>query len=522
MYTSFFGFKENPFNLTPDPRFLFLSRYHKEALDHLLYGVNERKGFVSITGGIGTGKTTLCRAFLTHLDRRTKSALIFNAFLSDIELLRSINKEFGIQMPLGAESKTDYIDALNRFLLENFSTGGNAVLLIDEAQNLSRSVLEQIRMLSNLETEKEKLIQIILVGQPELKELLVSPGLRQLDERITVRYDLKPLDSGDIKGYVEHRLLVAGSRGNLRFTRGALKKVFSYSKGNPRRINAVCDRALLIAYALEKQTVSGRMLNKAISEIHCKMRTDSLLKGRNGKRLALAGSLAVLLSGALAFGAWTLRKPMSRFFLSRITSPFSTAIPVPREPLRPEKKAASLFLDEQTGFSGLSRIFNENIPAGGMFDENEYPELFSITIGPQYCEMFRRPFIVRLSAALTADIPSARYLLVRRLTDDGAIVVDADGRDNPVDKSFVIRNWGNRISWIFPCNDRETRPEKGMSSPDIREIQQMLRQTGYAVEPTGLFDERTFHELVKFQKDFGLPADGIIDPRTRALLYLMS
>ena len=187
MYTSFFGFRENPFNLTPDPRYLFLSPFHKEALDHLLYGITERKGFIAITGGIGTGKTTLCRALLDHLDDSTRTALIFSAFLSDTELLKAINQEFGIKMDPAAASKKDYIDSLNSFLLDNFSSGRNAVLLIDEAQNLSQTVLEQIRMLSNLETEKEKLIQIVLVGQSELKDLLASPSLRQLNERITVR-----------------------------------------------------------------------------------------------------------------------------------------------------------------------------------------------------------------------------------------------------------------------------------------------------------------------------------------------
>ncbi|MEE9612328.1 MAG: AAA family ATPase, partial [Desulfatiglandales bacterium] len=267
MYNSFFGFKENPFNLTPDPRYLFLSPYHKEALDHLLYGINERKGFIAITGGIGTGKTTLCRALLSHLNESTKSALIFNAFISEMELLNTINQEFGIDMGSVGRSKKDYVDALNQFLLKTFSQGGNAVLLMDEAQNLSQAVLEQIRMLSNLETEREKLIQIVLVGQSELKDLLSEPSLRQVDERITVRYDLKPLDSKDVKGYVEHRLVVAGSRGNLKFTRRALRKIYAYSQGNPRRINAVCDRALLIAYAREKYTASRGMVGKAIEEL---------------------------------------------------------------------------------------------------------------------------------------------------------------------------------------------------------------------------------------------------------------
>jgi general secretion pathway protein A len=522
MYTSFFGFKENPFNLTPDPRYLFLSRYHKEALDHLLYGINERKGFIAITGGIGTGKTTLCRAFLSHLDPSTKSALIFNSFISDSELLKSINQEFGIEMAPGAESKKDHIDALNHFLLENFSNGGNAVLLIDEAQNLSHSVLEQIRMLSNLETEREKLIQIILVGQPELRELLVAPSLKQLDERITVRYNLKSLDSGDIKGYVEHRLVVAGSRGDVRFTKNALKKVFSYSRGNPRRINAVCDRALLIAYAMEKHTVSERMLTKAVEEVRGDIIADSRMKTLSVWRFGLAAFFAILLIMAVAFGGWTYRKDISKLFSSEQKPTVNKIIQIPRKPVKPEKKAAALFLDEQNSLAGLFRLFNESRNAGSIFAGNEHLELVSLTIGPEYHVMFKKPFLVRLSSsALTASLPSHRYLLVRELTDEGAFVIDADGREHPVPRDFLIRNWGFKISWFFPYKDKDTHLKKGMNTEDVLEVQRVLHDTGYPVEPTGIFDGSTFDELVKFQKDFGLVADGIVGPQTLAVLYLM-
>ena len=308
MYPSYFGLKECPFNLTPDPRYLYLSPYHKEALDHLLYGIQERKGFIRMIGGIGTGKTTICRSLLGHLDASTKSALLFNAFVTEMELLETINQEFGIKMEPGAKSKKDYIDALNDFLLETYRSGGNAVLIIDEAQNLSHGVLEQIRMLSNLEAEKEKLIQIVLVGQTELNDILASPSLKQLNERIMVRYDLKPLDSKDIKGYVEHRLVVAGGRGNLELTRGFFKKVYSYSRGNPRRINAVCDRSLLIAYAQEKHTLSKSIAGKAIQELYGDTRGEKPIIAWTWKRYASFTTLLLILIMVAGFAGLSYKE----------------------------------------------------------------------------------------------------------------------------------------------------------------------------------------------------------------------
>ncbi|MHA2315109.1 MAG: AAA family ATPase [Candidatus Hermodarchaeia archaeon] len=307
MYASFFGFRENPFNLTPDPRYFFMSRYHKEALDHLLYGINERKGFIAITGRVGTGKTTLCRTLLSHLHASTKSALILNSFISDMELLKIVNQDFGIEMNQGATGRKDYIDALNHFLLKNFSHGGNAVLLIDEAQNLSLNVLEQIRMLSNLETEREKLIQIVLVGQSELKELLAASSLRQLNERIMVRYDLKPLDYGDTKRYVEHRLAVAGGQGNVRFTDGVFRKIYTYSKGNPRRINTVCDRVLHVAYLKGTHTVSKGMVGRAVEELRKHMGIESVLSDWSQKRVLSSALLLLLLIMVAGFAGWKLR-----------------------------------------------------------------------------------------------------------------------------------------------------------------------------------------------------------------------
>ena len=297
MYEAYFGLQENPFTLSPDPRYLYLSAQHREALNCLIYGIGEKKGFMVVTGGIGTGKTTLCRALLAGLDGTTASALIFNPALSDIELLKTINQEFGIRM-VGRGTKKRYLDGLNAFLMRNFAAGKNAVLLIDEAQNLSHSVLEQIRMLSNLETVREKLIQIILLGQPELRRLLALPSLRQLNERITVRYDLKPLVREDVRRYIEHRLATAGAETNGVFTAGSYALISRLSRGIPRRINAICDRALLIAYGRDLRTVDRRLVRAAVRDIG-----PGYLADRDVRRRAVRLLIAALVAAALLSAA---------------------------------------------------------------------------------------------------------------------------------------------------------------------------------------------------------------------------
>ncbi|HBF42749.1 MAG TPA: hypothetical protein DDW42_03815 [Desulfobacteraceae bacterium] len=520
MYTSFFGLNENPFNLTPDPRYLFLSPHHKEALDHLLYGVNERKGFIAITGGIGTGKTTLCRAFLSHLDPQTKSALIFNSFISDKELLETINQEFGIETEYPAGTKKDHIDTLNNFLLHAFSRGGNVVLLIDEAQNLSNTVLEQLRMISNLETEKEKLIQIVLVGQSELKELLISPSLRQLNERITVRYDLRPLDPGDIYGYVEHRLVVAGGKGNLRFTNGALKKIYLYSKGNPRRINAVCDRALLIAYARGKHNVSKEIVGKAVDEIRVDMTIDRREMRWSGKRLVSNGILLLFLIMLGVLAGWSYRADISKIvFHKKIETAAKTKSL--SKPIMVKMKIAGLILDEQNSLAGLFRLFDLDKIKDTFDKKTGYLGLVSFDMKPEYYVMFKKPFRIHLSDPPSSSSPSSHYILIRKVTSDGAIAVDAEGKERVVTGDFVFKNWGGEVSWIYPFNNTNINLVRGTSSPKVLKVQGMLNETGYVVKPTGVYDKETFSEIGRFQNDYGLIADGIAGPRTMALLYLM-
>jgi general secretion pathway protein A len=266
MYEAFYRLTGPPFRLTPDPRFLFLSKHHHEALGHLLFGIREGSGFICVTGEIGTGKTTLLRALLRELDPDTIVAYIFNPVLSDLELLQSINSEFGL--PAVSASKKELIDELNRFLVAKKLAGARVVVIVDEAQNLAPMVLEQLRLLSNLETETEKLLQIALVGQPELRGILARPDLAQLNQRITVRWHLEPLDRKETGEYVRHRLRVAGgSPASSLFTTGAHRLIYRYSGGVPRLINIVAHRALLAGFTKEQKTIGAPTVRQAIREL---------------------------------------------------------------------------------------------------------------------------------------------------------------------------------------------------------------------------------------------------------------
>ncbi|MBW1707234.1 MAG: AAA family ATPase [Deltaproteobacteria bacterium] len=504
--------------MTPDPRYLFLSHYHREALDHLLYGVNERKGFITITGGIGTGKTTLCRAFLSRLNASTKSALIFNSFISDRELLETINQEFGIGMNPSDKSKKDYVDALNNFLLDTFSSGGNAVLLLDEAQNLSQTVLEQIRMLSNLETEREKLIQIVLVGQPELRDILVTPSLKQLDERITVRYHLKPLDRKDIKAYVAHRLVVAGSRGDLRFTDDAFEKIYAYSNGNPRRINAVCDRALLIAYTKETRDITKKLIGSAVQDIRGNLQADPLVSGSSGKWIRPV-ILIILIAIAAALAGWNFRGVI--FDLPPVVQKSAVVKSVNTLSVYPEsgKKTADLFLDDKKSISTLYDLFSI-MKGENAYDSNQtHLGLVEFNIGPEYYVMFKKPFRVSVSGLPDSSSPARTYLLIRKATDDGPIAIDAEGNERQVMRSFILDHWGRNVSWVYPFKDISSPLVEGANGPDVVNVQKVLHEIGYLVKNTGIYDKSTSEQVSRFQRDFGLLADGVVGPRTRALLY---
>jgi general secretion pathway protein A len=266
MYEPYYGFAEKPFSLTPDPKYLYRSESHADAFELLQYAIDRREGFVVVTGDIGLGKTTLCRALLERTDKKTLTALVLNPFLSEEDLLQSILQDLGVisrglVRPGGWQpSKRDLINALSEFLLSLIPLGAHAVLIVDEAQNLPLPLLEQIRILSNLETDKEKLLQIILVGQLNLVTLLRSPELRQLDQRISIRYELKPLSEEDTSAYVAHRLSIANGSRRVVFTPAALKVVYRYSGGIPRLINLLCDRALLGGYSVQTTRIDEKLV----------------------------------------------------------------------------------------------------------------------------------------------------------------------------------------------------------------------------------------------------------------------
>ena len=355
MYLEFFGLREKPFGLTPDPKFLFFSEKHREALDHLLYGIHQKEGFVLISGDTGTGKTTLCRALLERLDpQEVTTSLILNPLLNEEELLKAILEDFGL--PSTGATRKELLDVLNRFLLKTLAAGKTAVLIIDEAQHLSTECLEQVRLLSNLETHKEKLIQIILVGSEELPAKLEAFELRHLQQRISLRYHLRPLDKRETRSYLQHRLNMARAAGSTSFEKGAHREIYRFSKGVPRLINIIAERSLLAAYLAEsrriRQThvVEGR---QSLNGRFPRSRPSPLMRfNHSWKETSIALSVLVIACALVFFPTIRegLRSYVNRGFTQRSFAPLNYSrqfvraeIPQPktavmRSPIRIEKR----------------------------------------------------------------------------------------------------------------------------------------------------------------------------------------
>jgi len=338
MYERYYGFTEKPFSLTPDPKFLYRSPSHASAFELLQYAIRRREGFVVVTGDIGTGKTTLCRALLEGIDRNTFTALVLNPFLSEEDLLKRILQDFGVisredvkRGQLANITKQELIDALYEFLLGLIPLKASAVLIIDEAQNLPVSVLEQIRILSNLETDKEKLLQIILVGQLNLVPLLRSPEMRQLDQRVSIRYQLDPLDEEGVSSYIAHRLTVAGASGAVNFSRKAVAKIHRLSCGIPRIINLICDRALLAGFAERSNRISPAMIENAVEGLEvqqpARMRRPAGWNWLIRRAQLVAAAAVVLLACATTVGVSAFMYERFGIKEVRVQTPASAASP---------------------------------------------------------------------------------------------------------------------------------------------------------------------------------------------------
>jgi general secretion pathway protein A len=380
MYLEFFGLREKPFGLTPDPKFLFFSEKHREALDHLLYGIHQKEGFVLISGDTGTGKTTLCRALLERLDpHEVTTSLILNPLLNEEELLRAILEDFGLPS-IGATRK-ELLDVLNRFLLKTLAAGKTAVLIIDEAQHLSTECLEQVRLLSNLETHKEKLIQIILVGSEELPAKLEAFELRHLQQRISLRYHLRPLDKRETRSYLQHRLNMARAAGSTSFDKGAHREIYRFSKGVPRLINIIAERSLLAAYLAESRKIRQTHVLEGRQSLNGRFprsRPHSLLRfGHSWKEVSVALSVLVVACALVFVPAIReiLRSYVERGFTQKSFAPLNYSrqfvraeIPQPkpavmRSPIQTEKGTLTspLPLDKDSSGEGFTGGGNSRV-----------------------------------------------------------------------------------------------------------------------------------------------------------------
>jgi general secretion pathway protein A len=539
--------------LTPDPRFLFLSAQHEEALTHLLYGIYERKGFIEITGEVGTGKTVLCRALLERLDKTVATALIFHSYLTKMELLQAITDDFGL-VPQETTSK-GYIDTLNAYLLEEFAAGRNAVVVIDEAQNLEPTVLEQLRMLSNLETEGGKLLQIILVGQPELREKLVMPQMRQLEQRIAVRFHIHELTRTETAQYITHRMSVAGAAHTVTWSRRALTLIHKYTGGIPRRINLLCDRILITAFVRETHRVRATLVRRSVQDL-----ASPWLPKRVGwwRRVVLGGGAGLGLLGLAAVGIlvfpsvqeqWYPRVLAQVLALTRSAAPpppaplplaslpqpvYEPASPVspipatpvlspPSPPLEVDVSLAQTLwrvkaqAEERVSQARLGALSSWETAlthiAGGLgLDVMSWQasiwQLQSLT-RPCFMEVFPESATSRPGLWVMARGSAEGVLLYQE--PDGLITV-------PLQR--LRQMWSGRLYLTFEDKKyRGTSLKPGMAGEQVRTLQQTLKDLGYFIGvPSGQFDTQTQQAVKRFQRENQLVADGHVGRLTLMML----
>jgi len=528
MYCRYFGFREKPFNITPDPAFIYFSKTHQEAFAHLSYGIDSHIGFMGITGEVGTGKTTLLRTYLAGLDGKNfRTALIFNPCLSSIGLMQSINREFGI--PYKDLNNEQLLDHLNQFLLGQNAAGNTVVLVIDEAQNLKREVLEQIRLISNLETETDKLIQIVLSGQPELDLLLNRPELRQLKQRIAVHYQLCRMDFDDTAGYIGHRLAVAGGGDAVTFTRGALKRIYRFSRGVPRLVNIVCDRCLLLGYSMGKREINSFMATVAVNDIRKPGKTHGLLLRPYPVGVSL---LAIILLSAVLGVSHT-------FIRERV--PLDTDVAFSGRGGDPAPSQAS-FPDTLRGLmSGMTET-SSAVQAFNILAHQWKVEPFSISSAAGKgvkLESLASARSLQLSSLngnlgsvlrtnspviLELDVPGVsgkRYIALTGVQGTRLQISPAVAGRNSITPAELESVWTGR-NYVLWKNFLNIPPaiKPGNGGDGVSRLQVLLKDSGVYNGPmTGVFDRETIAAVQKFQSGQGIEPDGLAGKNTLMLLY---
>jgi len=561
MYTSFFGLTEKPFAITPDPRYLYLSERHAEALAHLLYGINESGGFIQLTGEVGTGKTTVVRTLLSRLPQHADVAVIMNPRVTPVEFLLTICEELGIAIaPADRDSVKQMVDALNRRLLEAHSEGRRVIVIVDEAQNLSADVLEQVRLLTNLETPTQKLLQIILIGQPELRELLGRNELRQLAQRITGRYHLSPLAADETKAYVRHRLRVAGVTTDI-FSAAALHEVHRLSAGIPRVINVCCDRALLGAFTRESRHINAALVRSAAGEVYGRRFAPAWIGWFAGSAAVIA--IGVLLFGGLRYWAWHVPEetrattaelpgsvPMSAA-ASSAAQPNTVADPaaVPGSApavgsvpavhsvppvgsaaaAGPAPVAVSLngLLEANRGSTSEAAAYRRLLSLWGITMPDDKDPCGQARGAGLACfdqrgswaevHMLNRPAIL----TLTDDQGRRHHVVLTALSDQSATLVLGDHSEQlPLDE--VSRYWFGEFTVVWKPKTKRTRElTVGMSGEEVRWLRRSLNALqGTAADPVqgDQFDAELAKQVENFQRDHRLNVDGIAGIRTQMVL----
>ncbi|HYJ41972.1 MAG TPA: AAA family ATPase [Steroidobacteraceae bacterium] len=515
MYASFFGLNEKPFSITPDPRYLFLSERHAEALAHLVYGINEAGGFIQLTGEVGTGKTTVVRSLLTQAPKHAEIALILNPRMTPAEFLLAICEELRLIVPQGSErSLKDLVDLLSRHLLKAHADGKRIVLVVDEAQNLAPEVLEQVRLLTNLETETQKLLQIILIGQPELRELLGRVELRQLAQRITGRYHLDPLSAEESSAYVRHRLRVAGATREI-FSNGALREIQRRSGGVPRLINIISDRALLGAFTEDRHAVSASVVRRAAGEVFGRTLHPHWLPWT-----AAAGV------GAIAIASAALLLPR---FLVHAPAPVA-AVPPPAPAPAPVAPAPDLDkllgtygaeTDPDNAFNKLFALWSLRYVAGTV-DPCSQAQQAGIECLTQrgslaQLRLFNRPAVLNV-----IDSTGHAHQLVLAGLDDEHAQVDLGGAQREIGIGDLSRSWfGDYVLLWRPAAGGSQPLALGARNARVRWLRDSLRRVnGLPAEPVpnDRFDPELVTLVEEFQRRNRLAVDGIAGVQTQVAL----